>query len=356
MNRRIGALLILGALAGCDKEAEPAAPVRPVLYVEVKPQTERQLGRFAGSIQARYETTLGFRVPGRIARRLVDVGSQVEAGTALATLDPTDQQNALRASEGDLARAQAQLINAQADAKRQQELFARGVGAKANLEQAQTQLSNALSNRDQAKASASQSRDRLGYSSLTSDFTGVVTAWHAEAGQVVAAGQEVVTLARPEVKEAVFDLPLSLADGLDADVRYDIVSQLDPTLKTRGQVREVEPRAESGTRTRRVRLSLDETPEALRLGTSISVSLSRPMAALSVLPVGAVQTVDGKTRVWVIDAERSVVHPRVVQVVTHDDGLVSVAGGLQAGEKVVRAGVNDLRDGQAVKLGGGVQP
>ncbi len=139
--KRLSLMLLGGALlVACSKQEPAPEPVRPVLFVEVKPALEQSLGRFAGSIQARYESTLGFRVSGRIARRYVDVGSEVAQGALLASLDPTDQQNQLRAAEGDLARVQAQWINAQANARRQQELFDRGVGAQAQLDVAQTDL------------------------------------------------------------------------------------------------------------------------------------------------------------------------------------------------------------------------
>ena len=101
-------------LAACSKKEPPPEPVRPVLSIEVQAESQENLGRFAGSIQARFESNIGFRVPGRIARRNVDVGSEVQKGALLATLDPTDQQNQLRASQGDLARIEAQWINAQA--------------------------------------------------------------------------------------------------------------------------------------------------------------------------------------------------------------------------------------------------
>ena len=95
-------------LSGCGDEPPPAPP-RPVLTVTVKTLKNDDLGRFAGSIQARYESVLGFRTNGRIASRLFDVGDFVGKGALLATLDPTDQQNQLRASQGDLASAEAQL-------------------------------------------------------------------------------------------------------------------------------------------------------------------------------------------------------------------------------------------------------
>lgn len=353
----VGQVALLALLAACSHEEEAAPPVRPVLYVEVQPQTQENLGRFAGSIHARYETTLGFRVAGRIARRMLDVGERLEAGTVLASLDPTDQQNALRVRRGDLARSEAQWINAQASARRQQALFDRGVGAKAQLEQAQTELSSARAARDQARSAAQQAEDQLGYSDLRSDFAGVVTAWHAEAGQVVGAGQAVVTVARPEVKEAVFDLPMQLAQRLAPDLVFLVESQLDKDQHTQGTVREIEPQADSATRTRRVRLSLAQTPPGFNLGTSVSVSLHRAIQPLTELPASAVQSIDNEhSQVWVIDADSATVQPRPVRVLAKNAGLVSVDGELRAGERVVSAGVNGLQAGQKVRLDEGVQP
>ena len=341
-------VLALALLTGCAEEEKPA-PIRPVLYSEVQQQDQQSLGRFAGSIEARVQSTLGFRVGGRVAQRLVDAGAEVKAGTTLATLDPTDQQNALRASEGDQARSEAQWINAQANARRQQELFDRGVGAKAALEQAQTELSDARSSREQAEAATRQARDRLAYGTLSSDFDAVVTAWHVEAGQVVGAGQEVVTLARPDVREAVFDLPLEVAAALDDGVQFEVAAQLDPTIKTLGTLRELEPQADAATRTRRARLSLADSPPGLRLGSAISVSLSRRQTPRSLLPAATVQEIDGQTRVWVIDPESKTVHPRNVQVLQRDAEHVSVTG-LEPGTKVVSAGLNQLKDGQAIRI------
>ncbi|WP_286786642.1 MULTISPECIES: efflux RND transporter periplasmic adaptor subunit [Pseudomonas] len=357
MSERLLAGLLAGlALAGCGNDEPAPAAVRPVLYSEVQAQAEQSLGRFAGIIQARYETTLGFRVGGRIAQRLADVGTEVKAGTRLATLDPTDQQNELRASQGELARSEAQWINAQANARRQQELFDRGVGAKATLEQAQTELKTLAAARDQAASRVQQSSDRLGYSTLSSDYDGVVTAWHAEAGQVVAAGQEVVTLARPDVKEAVFDLPANLADALSPDLRFEVAAQLDPDARTTGTLREIEPQADSATRTRRVRLTLADTPPAFLLGTAVSVTLQQKVAPRSQLPLSALQEVDGKTRVWVIDRQSMTVAPREVTLLARDERSITVDGQLQPGERVVIAGLSELKPGQAVKMDEGVQP
>lgn len=337
-------------LAACSKKEAPAEPVRPVLYTTAREQNLEQLGRFAGSIQARYESILGFRVSGRIAQRYVDVGAQVEKGTLLASLDPIDQQNQLRAAQGELAKVQAQLINAQANARRQQQLFDRGVGAQAQLDAAMTDLSTTKASVDQAQASVNQARDQLGYIELRNDHDAVVTMWHAEAGEVVSAGQGVVTLARPDIKEAVIDLPATLAEQLPVGVKFKVAAQLDPSINTTATVREIEPQAESTTRTRRARLTLASTPEGFRLGTGISVTLSSVIEPRTELPLTALLDRDGKVWVWVIDMTSRTVSSREVKVARRGPDIAVLTSGIKAGERVVTAGVNSLKEGQKVKV------
>jgi RND family efflux transporter MFP subunit len=348
--KRLSPLLLLCLLSACSKEEPAPEPVRPVLSVQANAISEESLGRFAGNIEARFQSTLGFRVGGRIAQRHVDVGSEVQKGQLLATLDPTDQQNNVRAAQGDLARIEAQWINAQANARRQQELFDRGVGAQAQLDIAQTDLKTTNSSREQARSALSQAQDQLGYSELRTDHAAVVTRWQAEAGQVVTAGQEVVTLARPDIKEAVIDLPGTLADQLPVGVEFKVASQLDPQIATTATLREIEPQAERTTRTRRARLTLTDTPDSFRLGTAISVTLSSAIVARTELPISALQEVDGKTRIWVIDQQNQTVNPREVQVVSRSDDTFVLSNGVNPGERVVSAGVNSLKPGQKVKV------
>ena len=348
--KRLGLLSIGVLLAACSKSEPPPEPVRPVLSIKVQALNEETLGRFAGSIQARYESNTGFRVGGRIASRNVDVGAEVQKGTLLATLDPSDQQNQLRSAQGDLARIQAQLINAQANARRQQALFDRGVGAQAQLDIATTDLKTTQASLDQARAAVNQSKDQLGYTELRADHKAVVTAWNAEAGQVVTAGQQVVTLAQPDIKEAVIDLPDTLVDQIPSDVVFLVAAQLDPSINTTAIIREIEPQAQSATRTRRARLTLSETPPGFRLGTAISVTLSSAIKPRIELPATALQEVDGKTRIWVIDTQSKTVNPRDVSVISRTDSSVVLAGGVKNGERVVSAGVNSLKPGQSVKL------
>lgn len=348
MKYWIMAALVL--LSACSKEEPPPEPIRPVLSVMVRAEQLQQLGRYAGTVQARYESTLGFRVGGRIARRLLDVGDEVQKDQLLAVLDPSDQQNQLRSRQGDLARVEAQWLNAQASARRQQELFDRGVGAQAALDNAVTDLKTAKASRDQAQAAVDQARDQVNYSELRADHAAVITRWQVEAGQVVTVGQQVVTLARPDVKEAVIDLPSELAERLTSGVQFAVAGQLDPSVHTLATLRELEPQADSATRTRRARLTLADTPAAFRLGTAISVTLTSAIEPRITLPATVLQEVNGQSQIWIVDPHTHTVSPRSVSLLSRTDRTVVLAAGVAVGERVVTAGVNSLNPGQQVKV------
>lgn len=340
-------------IAGCSEP--PSYPPRPVLTVRVEPYLDEVIGHFAGSIQPRHEVLLGFRVGGRITRRLVDVGQHVEAGTLLAELYPGEWRNTLLARRGDLAEVAARYANADSEARRQQQLFASGVGSKAQLEQARTRLNKLAADLEQARSAERVASDQLSYSRLYSDSAGVVTAWHAEVGQVVVAGQGVLSVARAQARDAVLDLPAELVEHLPSDVRFRVRAELEPKVEINGVIRELAPQADAKTRSRRVRLRLDRTPPEFHLGTSVLVELSKPVPPRSRLPASALLEREGRSLVWVVDPQHAQVTLRDVQVLARQKGTIVIGEGLGRGERVVIAGVGSLREGQQVRVDEGGQ-
>ena len=167
---------------------------------------------------------------------------------------------------------------------------------------------------------------------------------------MVSVGESVVTLARPEIKEAVIDLPGPLAEALPKGIEFRVAGQLDPDVNTLAHVREIAPQADSATRTRRTRLTLDQTPPAFRLGSSVSVTVSSPIAQHYSLPLTAVQETDGHARVWIIDKTTYTVTPQNVNILRRGPKTVLLEGGLKDGDYVVSYGVHSLKPGQTVKL------
>lgn len=350
--RGLAVLALLALLGACREESQTqAAPVRPVLSVVATVHTTDTLGPFVGSIQPRYKTDLGFRIFGRMVARFVDVGATVTKGQEIAALDPAVQAVAVRSAEASLANAEAQFANAQAEEARQKDLVARNIIPQAQYDLTRRNLETATANLTRARASLRKAKDALSYTRLDADFDGVITNRYAEPGQVLNAGQKVVTLARPEVREAVIAVPDKLAEQISHAKDFTITVALDrgTSIKAAG-VRAIDPIADPNTRTRNVYLTLNDPPESFRLGATVSVAFSRPVAAHVDLPATALLEKDGKTFVWVLDAAKNTVSQRDVTVGSREGDSVVVISGIGAGERIVIAGVHSLTAGQQVKV------
>ena len=345
----------LSLLAGCgDKHAAAPPPVRPVLSVVVTPTLGRTIS-FAGSIEPRYSAVLGFRILGRIIARDVNAGDIVSKGTLLAALDPVSLELAVRSALAAVANAQAQLANASATEARQRTLFEQNNTAQAEFDTARLGRETAEAAVIQAQANLNKAQEQLGYAQLHADFDGVVTAVDAEVGQVVSPGQKVVTVARPDVREAVVDVPDDLATSLKEGAQFEVAHELDPSVMTMGRVREIAPQADAATRTRRLRIALDNPPESFRLGAIVTATLQSGATPHIELPSSAILESDGKTSVWIVDPANTV-SLRVISIAARDENRVQVADGVAAGNRVVTAGVHSLSPGQAVRILDGDRP
>jgi RND family efflux transporter MFP subunit len=326
--------------------------VRPVLWVKAEVRTSRTLGPFAGSIQPRYSTDFSFRLFGRMLTRAVDIGAIVHEGDELAVLDPSVQTILVRNAEASVASATAQLANATSEEARQRPLAERNITPQAQFDMVVQNRETAAATLLRARTSLQRAQDQLSYTRLRADFDGVVTAVHHDAGQVVSPGQKVLTVARPEVREAVIAVPSPLADRLVAGETFDTVVELDQTVKMKAAgVRGVDPAADAATRTRAVYYTLADPPAAFRLGITVQVTLSKPVSPRVDLPGTALLEQDGKAQVWIVDPETKKVALHDVAIVDRGDGSVSVTG-IAAGDRVVTVGVHSLAAGQTVKLAG----
>jgi RND family efflux transporter MFP subunit len=350
--RALAVLALLSLLGACreDSQTQVAPPIRPVLSVIATVHTIDTLGPFVGSIQPRYKTDLGFRIFGRMVARFVDVGATVTKGQEIAVLDPAVQALAVRSAEASLANAEAQFANAQAEEARQKDLVQRNIIPQAQYDLTRRNLETTTANLTRARASLRKANDALGYTRLDADFDGVITARYAEPGQVLNAGQKVVTLARPEVREAVIAVPDALAEQLSHARDFTITVDLERVSIKAAGVRAIDPIADPNTRTRNVYLTLNDPPEAFRLGATVSVTFSRPVAAHVDLPATALLEKDGKGFVWVVDAAKSTVSQREVTVGSREGDRVVVTSDIVAGERIVIAGVHSLTAGQVVTV------
>ncbi|WP_116896069.1 efflux RND transporter periplasmic adaptor subunit [Pseudomonas syringae] len=339
--------ILIVALPGCRDKPLREVVERPVLFTEIVDQHSASYGRFAGVIQPQYEAALAFRVAGRLATRHAEIGDQVRKGDLLATLEPGDQQHRLRARQAELGKAQSAWQQARDELTRYQQLYQRAIGSRARMDQLDNDLRTQDALRNQARVAVQQASDHVSYTRLSAEFDGLITGWQAEVGQVMATGQAVVSLARPDSREALVDLPLG---SLNDRHRIRVISQLNEQLSVAANVRQLAPQINAETRTQRVRLALQNPPDSFRLGSTVTVEISGDAPAFHELPGSAVLQRDGTSQIWVIDPTTSTLVPRAVQVLARSGSTVRVSGALHKGEKVVTAGVNGMQSGQKIRV------
>lgn len=357
---RIGlsAMALSALLAACDRAPEPPAaePLRPVLTSTVTLVSDQAIGPFVGSVEPRHQTALSFQSAGRVLTRDVGLGDSVTKGQVLATLDASVQAFQLETAQANLASAQAQFNNLSASEARVRQLVSSNTAAQAQLDAASTARQTAQAQLDQAKANVTRAQDQLGYAQILADATGIVVATSAEVGQVVSAGQTILTIAQPEQRDAVFDLPESLASVLAVGDAVTVTTTDLSGTQAKGIVREIAPSASATARLRRVRLTLEAPDEAFRLGTTVEALVTRPLGQpLALLPASAVLGDGEAASVWVLDPAGTVVS-RPVSVVARTTTTISIGQGLADGDRVVTAGVNSLTEGQQVLVNEGSRP
>lgn len=336
-------------LAACSAPSTEVPPPPAVMVRSIAtPRAVTGAQVYTGEVRPRIETDLGFRVGGKILQRPVDVGARVRRGELLAVLDPQDARLAAGAAAAGQAAAAADLALAQAEFKRASELRERNFISVSALDARRTALQAAEARLRQARAQAATALNQTDYTRLLADADGVVTSVAAEPGQVVAAGQPVLRVARPGEREVLIHVPESrvrdFAPGAAAVVR----SWMAPERTYPARVREVAPAADSATRTYALRISVPGADDALPLGATASVAFVAAEADGVLLPLPAVTKIGNRARVWVVDAQDAV-QPIVVDVgAWREDGAV-VRGGLPPDARVVVAGVHKLVEGTTVR-------
>jgi RND family efflux transporter MFP subunit len=351
---RLAAPMLALSLVACSEPDAP--PPRTPEIVKVQTIRFEDISRtvsLTGTVAARVESDLSFRIAGRIAERRVDVSDTVKKGDILATLETAEQEADLQSAEATLEAARATLSQAETNFRRQKTLNESGYTTRSTFDAAQEQLRTAEGSVASAEADVGTARDQLSFTVLRADADGIVTARNAEAGQVVAAAQTVFAVAQAGARDAVFDIyEALLAEDPPKDaIRIHLVS--DPGVEAFGTVREIAPTFDTTTGTVRVKMSLADPPAAMNLGAAVIGEAPFQSRRLVALPWQALSTGPGGARVWIVDPKTNTVSERAVAVARYRTGDVLVGGGLNDGEIVVTAAGQFLRPGQEVTIASG---
>lgn len=344
--------LVLMGLGACQKQEVAEAPpvVRPVKVVKAEMSAPTRQVAYSGTVKARTQAAMGFRVSGKVVARLVNLGQHVAPGDVLARLDTTDLDLNVRSAQSQLDAARAQRDLAQLSFDRAAKLNADGYAAKSVLDSAQMQLDQAKSSVVSAEAQLNAVKNQSSYAELKADGAGIVTAINADVGQVVSAGSPVMVIDRDGEKEVAVSVPETEIDFFHTGDRLKATFFAVPGLGQEATIREIAGSADPASRTYAMRVSLGDLPQ-IRLGMTATLGANIPDGTGGiVLPLAALAKVDGKPTVWVVDPATKTVSARVIVTGNFADSGFRVESGLKGGELVVSAGTQFMEQGKTVKL------
>jgi membrane fusion protein, multidrug efflux system len=347
------ALPLVTLLGGCRGEEAKVEQeiVRPVRVAVVGVAVHERVLAYSGVVRPRIESAIGFRVAGKIVERFVNVGDRVDVDQVIARLDDADLKLAANSAKAAVASARSRRNVASDNLERGKALLPKAIISQAAFDTRRNEMDAAVSALDSAEAQLRQATNAVGYATLKADKAGVVTAVMGEQGQVVSAGQTVITLAHAGEAEIAVSVPEQDAGHLTIGQQANITLWAGPRVSLEGRIREIAGQADPASRTYAVRIAVSGSPQIMRLGMTASVALRMDdEAAGVVVPLTALTESEGGPEVFVVDPMNEAVRKTSVSVGGIAEDGVRIADGLHAGQVVVTAGVQFLRDGMRVRL------
>ena len=329
-----------------------------------------------GYLKSRNQTDVGVKVPGRMEQILVEEGSHVRKGDLIAILGHTEIDAQIASGHAAVARAKADLLEAEADldekarkrnrteklAERQMVSIEEREQTYAALNRAQAHLVSLKAQIEYQQQTVKQSEVMLENMFIRAPFDGTVVKKDAEVGEMITGSgiigrAKIVTLAnlgRMDVETDVTESLLArLAIGQPAEISVSAV----PTKRYRGRLRQIIPISDRARGTVKVMVEFVEPDEHLFPELVATVhflpdkALKSPDAGKAYLfvPKAAIVEAGGHSFAYRVESGKAVRRVAVEMVVTNDD-LARVESGLKAGDVVVLSPPQSLKDGEAVKV------
>jgi membrane fusion protein (multidrug efflux system) len=358
----IGVLVVAGLLAGIkalqisrmvDQSAQFRPPPEPVTTVEVTGNSWESLLSAVGSLAAVQGVTVAAELPGKVVHIAFQPGMKVAACDLLVRQDTTAEEALLPGAEAAVALAKTSL-------NRTRELLA-------DQAVSQAEMDRAVAGYQQALSEAESLRATIAKKTIRAPFAGRLGIRQVNLGQILEAGNEIVTLQALDPIFVDFLLPQQQLSQLKTGLTVRVTSNALLGKVIEGQITTINPKVEETTRNIKVQATIRNTEEQLRPGMYVDVKIVLPVAKdVLVIPVTAVLYAPYSDSVFIVEDDAGqakdgqeagkVLRQQFVRLGEKRGDFVEVVSGLQAGETVVTTGVFKLRNGQAVVIDNMLQP
>jgi RND family efflux transporter MFP subunit len=322
---------LLTACGGSDKKTEEVK-VRSVMTVTPLSRQESAVKNFSGVVKENSTVSLSFRTPGQIARVLVKEGSRVRRGQLVATLDTKDYQLQVDA-------AQTQYNQLKNEVERLSKLHEANSIAGNDFEKATSGL-------EQVRIKLQNAKNQLSYTQLTAPVDGTIQKVNFEPSEMVSAGLPVMDLIDTRSMEVEVNIP--------AEVYRQLANTTEAYCMAAGQRYRLHKKSAlakaDANQLFTVKYAIDgQLSAGVNVDVYIEIGGSQTVSGLSI-PAHAIFEDGGKTYVWVVEQGDVVKRHAITTSRVDSEGMAVVESGISASDRVVKAGVKALHDGDKVKI------
>ena len=322
---------LLTACGGSDKKTDEVK-VRSVMTVTPLNRQESALKNFSGIVKENSTVSLSFRTPGQIARVLVKEGSRVRRGQLVATLDTKDYQLQVDA-------AQTQYNQLKNEVERLSKLHEANSIAGNDFEKATSGL-------EQVRIKLQNAKNQLSYTQLTAPVDGTIQKVNFEPSEMVSAGLPVMDLIDTRSMEVEVNIP--------AEVYRQLANTTEAYCMAAGQRYRLHKKSAlakaDANQLFTVKYAIDgQLSAGVNVDVYIEIGGSQTVSGLSI-PAHAIFEDGGKTYVWVVEQGDVVKRHAITTSRVDSEGMAVVESGISASDRVVKAGVKALHDGDKVKI------
>jgi membrane fusion protein (multidrug efflux system) len=354
-----GAMLFF--LCGCKKEAPAPLPPPVVQVAEVVAANVPMHTEIIGQLDSPQNVDVRARVEAFVEKVLFTEGTEIKEGDPLFLLDKKPFEERLKAAEGLLAEAKAQLNKYEKDVARLKPLAEKRAIPQQDLDNAEASVEVGKASLLSARARVESMQLDLGYCDVRAPISGLIGAKQVSIGDLVGKGEPTLLATISTLDPIWFYCAISEVEYLRAQAEVartgKRVSDLPVGLilangmehPAKGKFVFLDRAVDVKTGTLRVRTEFANTEKRLRPGMfgRIRVDLgARPDTI--VVPERAVAELQGKNFVWVVGPDNKATQ-RAVTVGEAIEGGTMILNGLKAGERIVVEGIQKVREGAAVQ-------
>jgi membrane fusion protein (multidrug efflux system) len=353
---------LLLALAACKGQPQQQQmPPPEVGVVAAQPQTVPLRRELVGRLAPFRSSDVRARVAGVLQKRLYVEGSDVREGQPLFQIDPAPLQAALSAAQANLASAQASYANAHVAAERARQLAPQKFVSKSDLDNAEAAERSAAAAVQQARANVDAARINLGYARVTAPISGRSGKQQVTEGALVGQGDATLLTTIDQIDPLYVNFTIGASDldqlrsaqGVSLDgqgkARVQVVLADGSVYAEPGVLDFSDTAVDPDTGAISLRARVPNPAKTLLPGSFLTLKATLGQrAGVFLLPQAAVLRDANGAYVYVVGADGKVARKNVA-VESADGNQWMATGGLAAGDRIVVAGQQKIKEGAPAK-------